>query len=765
MKFQCPKCKKTITVELYIGYPDCNACAEEMQPVEEALVVRKKSLLMRSKDSDSESEVQSSKEKQPNSSSLSMQLVSVKKGTPCPNCKGTIPLGLGGCPDCGHDLPQSGSDDTEAGLTTIPLEFVVAMLDRWINTYEFWKGYELRLSQITKQIVEKKPFAAEVVVDILLRTLSYPIPFSNKQKEIDLFYKALRKVTLLAKTQEGKLIALNDFDLLFRRVLLDRLNVLKHLLLLHEKGDGMLIPSKVQHTGLLEQWQCEQREVWERTVKEAIYQQYIKKHAKPYGSAMKFLKECNVLAKKCGELPSNIVELSECNIALIIGDLNGELKVEKTCGKIKFYELLYSGAIYRETGYKTMSIDRSVVIETYKRLSKEEECRSIALTCPEWMLYEHIMKAPLYFKHGTETEAIQSSHSLMSPTVGNQNAKFTSKGMDAKFGHIEYVFGRLEFTYNAMTGGSRYGDIVLCMSLDEIGPEFCISLHDQGIPFDNESTHKSSLFGETVRVIDFKDKHCSEWKQDYTGKYSAYNCFLFEVFYGSWGCRAGLALSLIRELRRYRGKVDLLGKLITKLASVPAFIDDPEQESVATVLAGVLKSFFRTEIRVPCILSLKEPTVVTIFDQTVDKDPEERKKQSVWAEVRPLHYLDYGVEMSVKRQIFCILRIVQLVLLDAGYNWNAIAQNIGQLQVLCSAAAKGEKTLLKQVTDYFGKYKGKLDKLDKGKKVKSKKKVFEMNHDSLCTMVHRMLLSIAETVTTGQSDLITPSNLRLLNEK
>ncbi|NTX50053.1 hypothetical protein [Myxococcus sp. CA039A] len=681
----------------------------------------------------------------------------------CSNCKGPVSFDDGWCPDCGFKLHQPKPKNTRQGPGTLSLELVLSLIDRWINTYDFWKGYELQSFELTKKYLESNSCDLVVVVDCLLKTLARPIPFSNKQGELDIFHQALRKVTLLAQTQGLLSVNPNDFDLLFRRIFLDRLHTLKYLLHLHERGESPSSSSTTQSISLMGKWRVEQRKVWTNTIQEKIYQEYIHKHGKAYTLAMERLKQQHVLAVSCGSLPATLIELSECNLCFVIQELNTKLPPkEGACvTKEKFYQLLYSGEIYAESGYSAWKIDPIEVKKTYTRLSEEEDTREIVLTCAEWMLYEHFIKLPMYFKHGTETEAIKSSHSLMSPTVGNQSAKYTSKTMDAKFGHIDYVFGRLEFTYNAMTGGSRYGDIVLCMNFDEIGPELCISLHDQGIPFDNENTHKSVLYDELVRVIDFKEKHCSEWTQVY-GKTKHYNCFLFEVFYGNWGCRAALALSLIRELRRYQGKVDLLGMLIKDLSVASATLESPEDASVLTLLHKTLKTFFRTEIRVPCILSLEEPTIVTIFDQTVDTNSQERIAQSKWAKARALPYVDYGPVMSVERLTFCILRISQINLEDAGFDFAKHVQpKFNLLEELCARAAKGENVPLRDVQDYFKPYKGKLDKLDSKKKVKkTKKQTFIMNCDTLCGVIHRMLQTMAEIANTGHSNLLAPPELR-----
>ncbi|NBD08800.1 hypothetical protein [Corallococcus silvisoli] len=683
----------------------------------------------------------------------------------CPNCHGPIPPGGGGCPDCGHKLRQPKPGDVQPGENTLALELVLTLIDRWINTFNFWKDFELQPFELTKKDLESNTFSAAKVVDSLLRLLARPIPFSNQRNEMALFHVALRKVVILAKTQKGMLVKPNDFDLLFRRVFLNRLNMLKYLLHLHERGEqpSPMSSPMVPTSSLMDEWRIQQRQVWTMTMGEAIYQEYLEKHQSQYVAAMKLLKQQKVLPGTCGLRPASIIELSECNLCFVIDELNTKLKPKGPCvSKTEFYQLLYSGKIYQASGYSKWQIDPLEVKKTYTRLSQEEDKRQISLTCAEWMLYEHLIKLPMYFKHGTETEAIKDSHALMSPTVGHQNPKYTSKTMDAKFGHIEYVFGRLEFTYNAMTGGSRYGDTVLCMGLDEIGPELCISLHDQGIPFDNENTHKSVVFKHPVRKILFRDKHCSEWLQDYGEGLKIYNCFLFEVFYGQWGCRAALALSLIRELRRYRGQQNLLDLIIENLSVLPATIDSPEKKSVATLLHEIVKAFFRTEIRVPCVLSLEEPTVVTIFDQTVDQEPRVRDATSQWARPRALPYVDYGREMSVKRLIYCLLRIAQINLEDAGFDFEKqIKQKFHVLQGLCTSAAQGNRVTLNQVQEYFRPYKGKLDKLDAKKKVKkTKRQAFVLNCDSLCGVIHQILLNIAELARTGHSDLLTPLQLR-----
>lgn len=764
-RFRCPKCNMTVDKEFYIGKQRCLACNEvmvrlgEVDELGEMKPVPSKPLLPKQKQPEPPPQLLLQGGAKPN------LLRQSQKPKVCPNCHGPIPLGGGGCPDCGYKLHQPKPGNVQPGANTLALDLVLTLLDRWIHTFNFWKDFELQPFELSKKDLEPNTFSAAKVVDSLLRLLARPIPFSNRQNELAIFHIAIRKVAILAKTQKGMLVKPNDFDLLFRRVFLNRLNMLKYLLHLHEQGEQPSPPSSsmVPSNSVMDEWRVQQRQVWTMTMEEKIYQDYLKKHQVQYMAAMKLLKQQKVLPGTSGVLPTSIIELSECNLCFVIDELNTKLKPKgPRVTKTQFYQLLYSGKIYQASGYSKWQIDPLEVTKTYARLSQEEDKRQISLTCAEWMLYEHLIKLPMYFKHGTETEAIKDSHALMSPTVGHQNPKYTSKGMDAKFGHIEYVFGRLEFTYNAMSGGSRYGDTVLCMNLDEIGPELCISLHDQGIPFDNENTHKSVVLTQPVRQMLFSDKHCSEWFQDYGGGVKFYNCFLFEVFYGQWGCRAALALSLIRELRRYQGHHNLLDMIIDKLSVAPATTDAPEGNSVATLLHGYIKAFFRTEIRVPCVLSLEEPTVVTIFDQTVDKDPRVRVTTSQWARPRALPYVDYGREMSVKRLIYGVLRIAQVNLEDAGFDFEKhVKARFHVLQGLCSFAAQGNRVTLVQVQDYFKPYKGKLDKLDAKKKVrKAKKQTFVLNCDTLCAMLHQMLLTIAEIARTGRSDLLTPPQLR-----
>ncbi len=212
----------------------------------------------------------------------------------------------------------------------------------------------------------------------------------------------------------------------------------------------------------------------------------------------------------------------------------------------------------------------------------------------------------IYFKHASENEAAVHAMGLGAPNVMGQKSAFTagSEGLNVDFGHLDYVFGRLEMQGGDHTGSTRYGDYHFCIDLDHLGPQICITLHDQGMPFSKPELATSSWGSNKVRNAYQRSQgtgsgplNCKEIGKTWECHYPRSDLrvpvsFLHEIFFGPCGIRLGLALSLACEFTR-------------------AGLTVPQLPTSAEGCNDLLKPFFRPQILCPCMLHLDHTEITT----------------------------------------------------------------------------------------------------------------------------------------------------------
>jgi hypothetical protein len=240
----------------------------------------------------------------------------------------------------------------------------------------------------------------------------------------------------------------------------------------------------------------------------------------------------------------------------------------------------------------------------------------------ESLILDRFMQGPLYFKHATfSADVIVCSGIMLCPELS------TSEGVserNAKYEHNKYVFGRLEF--DDKWWETRFGDQRILFDIALLGESISISLHDQEQPFSGVNK-KEEIPGHTQLIREQKtgvilrriqgDEKQQAWTQQYNvvpseasspseHKATLYpNSFVQEVFVGQSECRRGMALTLIRELRRMRGKDDTHTKQHVNAVG-------ELKKTIAGVLKGedhkgfqnIFKQFCRVEIRVPAYIDL-----------------------------------------------------------------------------------------------------------------------------------------------------------------
>lgn len=498
----------------------------------------------------------------------------------------------------------------------VSLDLILGALDRWLTTAPDWSRTKLarcpeKMSALLGR-TNRKPGELEALVIQVLVQVGPP-------SDLPLLLRALSQICILIPGPDNQPARMNYFDSLPHRIFLDRFQLLLALMNPVQGGPTSIrllqcvasqgstsislcglwtpiIPIQVlPHTlptcgrFLVDphQWEEEQLQVWRRTISFSGYQEMLNKCDKLYaGSLLR-------LGLNLRPLEIDIQVLSLCNIDLLVQELAEEAPTT-VCLWEELPTLIapqsQSGIVPSLASMAHAVLARGRLLE----VRKIERGLGLRLTPQEWKLHDLIMVQELFFKHATETAAIAGSLALVSATVGGQDRANTTKSIDVPFGHEDYVFGRLECTPGVFTGGQRYGEHVFALRLDLIGSQLCISLHDQGIPFDIETTHQTEIKG-SVRTMKFTHKEAKEWEQHYhpSGKVLK-RSFLREIFAGQFGCRLGLALSLIRELRAFGDEERALTWCLSQISMDPT----------GAALGHIIKSFFRPEVRVPCVVNL-----------------------------------------------------------------------------------------------------------------------------------------------------------------
>lgn len=238
--------------------------------------------------------------------------------------------------------------------------------------------------------------------------------------------------------------------------------------------------------------------------------------------------------------------------------------------------------------------------------------------CEELILHR-FKKGALYFKHATwQADVIRRTGVMLCPELS------PSEGVsqrNAKFAHNKYVFGRLEFT--DAYWDSRFGDQRICFEITGLNDTISISLHDQAQPF---AVSKSSGLGHT-QVIEHENvvlreiqgtKSQQQWTQRYNvatkegEPLKVASSFVEEVFVGQRECRLGLALTLIRELRRMGGTT-CCEEAQRSVTDLKAQITKALTEHDDVTFQNIFKNFCRVEIRVPAYIDLRNEVSPIIF--------------------------------------------------------------------------------------------------------------------------------------------------------
>lgn len=530
----------------------------------------------------------------------------------------------------------------EAETTAIDIELVILVLDNWIETFRAWPGKSYRVGKALERyktfILEEKDDKAIAAAHIKIMQLGVTVLFRDRPpSDIENLAEMIRIVGLKFR---GGDVAVNHFTVTLQRFVYSRIVILKSMIATAEgEWEGVPVPDRFEEGGerpldhFLQQWTADQEHIWARTMESPAFTEQIKD-----GSTSALYYDLMKRALGCVKLPATIVELSMCNLWDLTEELCGQdLEMDhwltqdgQDVGNGDWWLLSFGAdqpdpaTLRRKMGNSFDAVnarDRWFWEQLEAKLEAADE--DGRLRGGELEFFREFRDAALFFKHATATEAAVNAWALLAPNVSGQEAAFTAgtgdmededelKTLNVNFGHLDYMFGRLECSDGVQAGSSRYGDYRFCIPFNSLGPQVCISLHDQGRPFSQERTSTYPTSGKAKRlVLDMKgeknDKAIRrEWLLNYPKSTKIDNAvrslrqtkkdepfvrcsFLNEVFCGTLGCRAGLALTLLVEFRRMN-------------LPLPKF-------KTGLQLNNLLKDLVRTEIRVPCLVPLQDAKV------------------------------------------------------------------------------------------------------------------------------------------------------------
>ena len=569
------------------------------------------------------------------------------------------------------------------------LQLLLAFLDSWIATFEFWRGkfpgsdaaweeadrleralFEavLAVEALTKEkgarrseeqtaetnkedakkkgkkdkILEhaNKAEVAKKAAEALADKISEKTPpvlealFNCFLQPIPISPNLLAKAIWIVGLKLGN-APLDIFDVFYQRTVASRLEIVDSMLR-HRKERGFKLVPQTSLDAPLIGWMPHKETVLCTTIASKNYAGCLSTYGHKYSSALE--RALGLAYRPIG----SIVELGMCNIWLLTEELCGKQLVLQKESNDLFMSLVTKGGLkdwwgFEDSPWGTVEIEKNVAhldrppspTTSRRRMHRKKNpteddvwqrdivfCEAVLATLKKnaqtqdiFLFVEAFMRQSIFCKHASGAEAAVHAMGLGSPSVTSIESAFTEGAGDlnADFGHLDYIFGRLEMIGGDHSGKTRYGKYHFCIDIEHLGPQIFISLHDQGKPFSRPELAESKWDGPIIRKAGPLDRKFTgqwfldirqEWRCQYLGGFECETTFLDEIFYGPRGIKLGLALSIACEFKRAKQALPMLkgGEAWNEL----------------------VKQFFRPQILVPCVLPLDH---VTVTSGGVDRQP------------------------------------------------------------------------------------------------------------------------------------------------